>query len=210
MHQRTTYSRGAVWLHWMLACLIIGMLVGGLLMAYLPEDNISLRVQVYNWHKTIGLLILVLSLVRLGWRMTHIPPAPLPELKTWEKHLSKFIHVLFYVFMIGMPLVGWALISTSKYPSFFFNWTKTSIPKLPFWRGAETTVINDANAFLVQTHEVMAYIAIALIGLHIAGAIKHHLAGQAIFERMLPALKAPGIKSPSIKAPTDKPAKDKA
>lgn len=181
-----SYNKVAVRLHWTIGGLIVLMLMVGFLMGYIPKENLSLKVMVYNWHKTIGLLILVLSILRLVWKLTHKAPAPLPGLKNWEALLAKSVHALFYVFMIGMPLVGWAMISTSKFPSFFFNWTKLRIPELPFWQGLDKAAKHGVHEFFEESHEVLAYAAIALILLHVFAALKHHKAGKDILVRMIP------------------------
>ncbi len=181
-----SYNKVAVWFHWGIGGLIILLLVAGVLMDNTPKDNISLRAMVYNWHKSVGLLILVLSVARLLWKFTHKAPAPLPGIKPWEKLAAKTVHALFYVFMIGMPLVGWAITSTSRFPSFLFNWTKLPIPEMPFWKNLDKAAKTDANDFFVEIHELMAFAAIALILLHVFAALKHHKAGKEILVRMMP------------------------
>lgn len=181
-----SYNKVAVWLHWSIGGLIVLLLSVGFLMGYIPKDNLSLRVTVFNWHKTIGLLILALSIARLLWKLTHKAPATMPGVKPWEKLAAKTVHSLFYVFMIGMPLVGWAIISTSRFPSFLFNWTKLRIPELPFWQGLDKVAKHDVHEFFEDTHKFMAFAAIALILLHVAAALKHHKAGKDILVRMIP------------------------
>ena len=100
--------------------------------------------------------------------------------------MAKSLHALFYVFMIGMPLVGWAIISTSRFPSFFFNSAKMRMPELPFWQGLDKVAKHDMHEFFEETHELMAFAAIALIVLHVVAALKHHKAGRDILVRMLP------------------------
>lgn len=181
-----SYNKTAIWLHWSIGGLIVLLLTVGFLMGYIPKDNLSMRVTVFNWHKTIGLLILALSVARLLWKLTHKAPAPLPGLKAWEKVAARAVHTLFYVIMIGMPLAGWAIISTSRFPSYFFNWTKMRIPELPFWSGLDKAAKLNKNAFFEEIHEVMAFAAIALILLHVISALKHHKAGRDILVRMMP------------------------
>ncbi|MCF6274843.1 MAG: cytochrome b [Robiginitomaculum sp.] len=186
MTDTQSYNKIAVLLHWGIGGLIVLLLAFGFLMDNIPKDNLSLRVTVFNWHKTIGLLILVLSVFRLVWKLTHKAPAPLRGVKPWEKLVSKTVHALFYVFMIGMPLVGWAMISTSRFPSYLFNWAKLRIPEMPFWQGLEKSAKHDVNEFFEETHELMAFAAIALILLHVFAALKHHKAGKDILVRMMP------------------------
>lgn len=181
-----SYNKVAVWLHWGIGGLIGLLLVVGFLMGNIPKDDISTRALVYNWHKTIGMLILVLSIVRLLWKLTHKAPAPLPGLKAWEKMMAKSLHALFYVFMIGMPLVGWAIISTSRFPSFFFNSVRVRIPELPFWSSLDKVAKHDVHEKFEKIHELLAFAAIALILVHVFAALKHHKAGRDILVRMIP------------------------
>ena len=186
MVNTNTYTKTARWLHWVIAALIVFMLAGGFLMEFIPEDNLTLTVMVFNWHKTVGMLILALSVLRLVWKFTHKAPAPLPGVKPWEKLAAKAVHALFYIFMIGMPLVGWAIISTSRFPSFLFNWAKLPIPKFPFWQDLDKVASEERNQLFVEIHEYMAFAAIALILLHVFAALKHHKAGKDILVRMMP------------------------
>ncbi len=187
MSKQTSYTKTAIRLHWIIAVLIMCLLAGGLLMVKIPKDNLSLRVFVFNWHKTIGMLILILSIVRLGWRLTHKPPALPSDIVGLPKLIAKFTHIFFYVFMIAMPLVGWAIISTSRFPSKLFN--AIPMPQLPFWQNMAKEPKHDVHEFFENAHEKLAYIAIALIALHIIAAIKHHKAGGDILTRMLPSLR---------------------
>ncbi|PHR60196.1 MAG: cytochrome B [Robiginitomaculum sp.] len=184
MSTALSYDKIAVRLHWCIAILIIGLLAGGLLMGYIPNDNTSLRFAVYNWHKTLGLLVLVLTLFRLYWRLTHKPPAQVDGVKAWEEKIAGLVHAIFYGFMIVMPLVGWAIISTSRFPSRLMN--MFPLPKLPMLSGAENA--KQLHQVFEKTHEVLAYLAIALIVLHVGAAIKHQLGGKPILARMIPAM----------------------
>ncbi len=182
----TTYTKTAIRLHWAIAILIICLLVVGLLMGKIPNENLSLKLMVFNWHKTLGLLVLVLSVVRLVWRLTHKPPALPSEITGLPKLLAKAVHVFFYVFMIAMPLIGWGIVSTSRFPSKLFN--AIPLPELPFWQHLDKEPKHDVHEFFENAHEKLAYIAIALILLHVAAAIKHHRAGKDILARMMPSL----------------------
>ena len=124
------YTKVAILLHWLIGLCIIGMLAMGMVMEDLPKEY---QFMAYQFHKSIGLSILVLSFVRLFWRLTHKAP-PLPShMKEWEVLVSKVTHVAFYILMIGLPLSGWALVSSAPPPYDFpikwfglFEW-----PKLP-------------------------------------------------------------------------------
>lgn len=182
-----TYDRTARWLHWTIAILIIFMLVGGLLMEKIPRDQTSLRITVYGWHKTFGIIILVLSIFRLLWRLGHKPPALPAAMKTWERLAAKGTHIGFYGFMILMPLIGWGITSTSRYPSKIFQ--TIPLPSLP-GLGDLGEKRSDIHKLFENAHEKLAYLAIALIILHVGAALKHHYKDKDdVLTRMLPSLR---------------------
>lgn len=185
MNTFTPYDRVARALHWTIAILILGLLAIGFLMGNLPDEPLSRKIFVYNMHKSFGLTVLVLSLFRLLWRLTHKAPALPSTMKKWEIGISHLTHFLFYVFMIVMPLVGWALVSTSKFPSKLFN--LVNLPYLPFLAHAENK--KALHEVFEETHELLAFLAIALIVLHVAAALKHHYKDKdTVLARMLPRL----------------------
>ncbi|RYE03857.1 MAG: cytochrome b [Sphingomonadales bacterium] len=102
-HQR--YTRVAAWLHWAIAALILYNLTSGLLRDVLPRGF-------FAYHVSSGITILILTLVRVGWRLTHRPP-PYLTVKRWQANLAHGVHFLLYVAMVMVPFSGWALISAS-------------------------------------------------------------------------------------------------
>ena len=157
------YTRVAVWLHWSIAALIVAQLVGGIVMHKLP-NSVSFKFEAYQMHKSFGLVVLALSLVRLAWRLTHRPPALSSDHAAWERVLARITHVGFYVLMIAVPLAGWAMISNSPFPSPLFL-SPIEIPKLPVGGSAD---------LWAEVHEYLAFGILGLLGLHVAGALKHH------------------------------------
>lgn len=113
---QTTQARFALparWLHWLMAVLILAMLLIGAGMV----STVSARyTQLLAWHRPIGLAILILALIRIIVRLTHRPP-PLPaDLPRIQVAAAKGSHHLFYLLMIAMPLIGWAMQSAGGYP----------------------------------------------------------------------------------------------
>jgi cytochrome b561 len=170
------YSRVAIWLHWIIAGLIVVNLLLGL---YHEDFSKPVRGSMMFWHKSIGLTVLLLTLGRLGWRLGHRPPAFDPVMKRWEVRLATLIHWLFYLFLVLVPLTGWLVASTGRSPwtSFFGLF---DVPPLPL-RGEE------AHELMEEVHEILAKAMIGLIVLHVAGALKHHFEGHRhLIGRMAP------------------------
>jgi cytochrome b561 len=140
----------------------------------------------FQLHKSIGILLLFLTLVRVIWRVMN-PPPPLPEeMPAHEKLASHLVHMAFYGLMIILPLAGWLLVSTSKFkvPSVLFE--TVSWPHLPapdFLRG------DIAHVIIENIHSKGAWVLIILLGLHVAGAVKHEFAAEdGVLKKMLPGL----------------------
>jgi cytochrome b561 len=180
------YHRFAVFLHWTIAILILILLPLGFLMGDAPDAS---KLQLYQMHKTFGLLVLGLSLVRLGWRWINPAPKLVSSLKPWERILSKLTHSLFYLIMVGMPLVGWAIVSTSSKgtPTMMFgqiNW-----PHLPFLHNLEPVVRKEWHHLFEEMHEIAAFAVIVLLILHVGAAIKHQIMDKdQTMARMTPGL----------------------
>lgn len=184
------YTGVAIALHWLIAVLLVGMVFFGWYMegvrdALLAGDATLDEVrQVYNAHKTTGVLVLLLSLGRLGWRLTHTPPGLPAGMKSWERQAARFTHAAFYVLMIGMPLMGWITASASEQPSWLFNNPDLVLPRLP--------VPQEEGFFGVagSIHGAGGWAILVLLGLHVAAALKHQFYDRdGLLRRMIPFLK---------------------
>lgn len=185
---RSRYATVAIILHWLIALAIVVQVGLAWRMGSKTPEGFALT----QLHKSIGVTILVLSIIRLGWRLTNPPPPEPPGLAWWERVLSQAVHWGFYAIMIGMPLTGWLMVSTSR----------IAIPTLLFWTvpwpaipGTET--LAPAAKDLAHTigksgHSLLALGVYGLFVLHVGGALKHQ-----IFERDTPILSrmAPGAVS---------------
>ena len=168
------YSSVSILLHWLIAALVVGNVIGGLAM----EDNRAL----FPLHKSIGITILVLTLVRIGWRLAH-PWPRLPErMAGWERGFARFTHVAFYVLLLAVPLLGWAAVSAGRGTGELFGF----IPwfDLPV---AKSSTLRDT---LGERHETAVWLTLILVAFHIAGALKHHLIDRdVVLHRMLPLVR---------------------
>ena len=162
------YSGVAIALHWVLALALLGMVGFGLYMADLPFS--PARLKLYNWHKWAGVCVLVLSLARLLWRLTHRPPA-LPAamqaaMPAWQKLAHHGTHATLYALFFAIPLLGWAYSSAAGFPIVVFG-----VLPLPDW----VPVSPDLAEALKPLHKWAALTMTALVGLHVAAVVKHQL-----------------------------------
>ncbi len=169
----TRFAPFARLLHWTMAALILAMLFIGAGMVSTASGRYP---ALLAWHRPIGIAILVLALVRLGFRLTHRPP-PLPgDLPDWQKAAATASHWLLYALMIAMPLIGWAMQSTGGYP---VQLTKTLVlpPILPY----------DIQLYglLRRLHGLLAYAFFLLILGHLGAALSHALIRRdGVFQSM--------------------------
>lgn len=183
------YSKVAIMLHWVIGLLIIGQIAGGFWMTDAIKDPLQQKaaIQTYQLHKSFGLCILFLSLVRLYWRATHSVPSFPNHVTKFEKFAARSVHLLFYFLIIAIPFSGWLMVSTSPlgYPTPFFglfNW-----PALPIPFDYDKQIV---SGVFKESHEFLAITTIVLLGLHVAGAIKHQfIYKDEVLSRMLPFLK---------------------
>lgn len=178
------YNAVAATLHWLLAGLLIFQIALGAWMTALPLG--LQKYQLFQLHKSLGITILALSLIRLGWRLAAPPPPFDASLRPWERALAHGVHWALYVFMIGAPLLGWATVSAAPGPAPTRFFGLFPLPPLPLVAGAGK-VWQDR---LGDAHGLLAWTGAALIVLHLAGALKHQFIDRAPeLQRMLPFLR---------------------
>lgn len=185
------YGAVAMLLHWLIAFAIIGMIILGLYMTDLP-NNASDKFYLYQLHKSIGLTILGLSVLRLAWRLINPIPHLPAHLGLFERVAAHLTHYAFYGIMIGLPFTGWMMVSVSplEMPTLYFEQLTLEVPHLP---AMEWPLIKDfgsaqaAEDALKAVHKWLAYGTIALLVLHIAAAMFHALIlNDDVLRRMLP------------------------
>ncbi len=183
----TRYTRIAILLHWVIALAIILQLASGLWMedAIKDKQTQALAYKIYQWHKSLGLTVLLLSVVRLGWRLTHAAPALPSHMPRWERVAAHTSHVTFYVFMITIPLLGWAMVSSSPLglPTVVFGLFEW--PHIPWLAEAQHKQLYEG--WFKAGHEYMALATLGLLCIHIGAALKHHFIDRdAVLARMVP------------------------
>ena len=138
------------------------MIALGQVMTEVPRQT-PLRGALFNFHKSLGLVVLGLVVVRLAWRIGHRPPALPADVPGWNRVLAHFTHVAFYVLLIAQPLLGYVASVFGKYGVKFFGLS------LPAW-GRDDPAVREP--FLVA-HHLVADLLVALVALHLAGVMWH-------------------------------------
>jgi cytochrome b561 len=162
-------------LHWLVVALIVAMAWLGLTMTDLPDT--PRKVQLFALHKSIGLTILALVVLRLAWRGFAGAPAALP-MPRWQRRIAIATHGALYALLLAMPLSGWIVNSSSGFPLHWFG-----VVRVPQFIGR-----NDAlNALAKEWHEWLFWTLVVVATAHAAAAFWHHLFRQdATLARMLP------------------------
>lgn len=158
------YSGVAMLLHWAIA---IAVIVNWRLAEGAQEGPKEAGAALMATHKAIGMTILLLTLLRIAWRLAHKPPELAIHLAAWERFLARTVHAVFYILLISLPLIGWIASSAFGKPIDLFGLFQ--IPALPFAHDPK----GGEEAF--EVHQFLGNAMVYLIGLHILGALKHTL-----------------------------------
>jgi cytochrome b561 len=172
----TRYSAVAQAFHWIIAALIVVQFVLGRLQEDLPIG--AHKLALLARHKSFGMTVLMLAVLRLLWRLKNPPPALPAGMRPIERRLARATHIAFYVLLFAMPLSGWLMSSAKNYSvSWFglFTWPNLIAKN-------ET-----AFALLRSTHDILSGVLFAVAVLHILAALKHHFWHKDdVLLRMLP------------------------
>lgn len=173
------YNLVAIILHWVMAIAFFLMLLSGLVMTFAPIQKL-LKFQMYQWHKSLGVLLLIAFFLRLAVRLLTIKPDLPHKMNKLEKLAAKAGHFMLYAWMLILPLSGWIMVSSSPFglPTMIFGWVEW--PHVPGIAG-NLEIENLAK----EAHEFLAYSFMALIAVHIGAVIKHWVIDK---ENILPRI----------------------
>ena len=170
------YDRVSVAIHWAMAILILVLFLLGWYMVDLPKGS-EARTYYFGLHKSIGLTVATLLVLRVGWRLRVPWLAPAGGLAEWQRRLSVLTHRLLYVFMVLQPLSGYISSSFAGYPTRFWG------IGLPQWADKDPVM----NELFTRVHFSCSVALAVLIGLHISGGLAHLWGGHVnVLRRMLP------------------------
>lgn len=166
------YTAFAVLLHWAIALLIIANVALAWIWPHLADESVRPAI---DTHKSIGILVLGLAIMRLLWRWTHTPPALPTTYQAWEARASHVTHWLLYAVMLFMPLSGWIMDSGYKdaasHPMFWFGLFEW--PRIGFILHADPVARTHFHDWFGAAHVYCSWLLYALFALHVGGALKH-------------------------------------
>ena len=176
--RNTTRSWGSVskLLHWLVVLLIVNQLVIAERADSLPIGIAKL--QALAWHKSFGITILMLAVLRLAWRWMNPVPDLSADTRPWERVLAKLSHFLLYALIFAMPLSGWLMSSAKNFPVSWFRLFQ--LPDL---------VAPDERTYQLMRdlHHLLFDLLVVVAAVHVAGALKHHFIDRNdVLKRMLP------------------------
>lgn len=178
------YSNTAVALHWITVALVLTQVVLGFAFAEFMAKGPA-RSDVFAWHKTLGALILIVALIRLGYRLAN-PPPPFPtELPRWRRLAAVWNHRAFYFLLIALPLTGLIAVSGMSPAGTTQLAGGVTIPIIP-GIGRETAEQSG------DLHVVLVFTTIALFLLHVAAALSQQFFEHDRAAGRMPPFQAPG------------------
>ena len=171
------YDRVAMALHWIIAIGVLSQIALGWWMIDIPKQPPGVRADWFNLHKSIGLTLGLLIVLRLAWRLTHRPPSLPSSTPPWQARAAQASHMLLYLCMLAMPLAGYFGSIFSGYPIRYFG------SALPSWGWKDEAL----KELFSTIHYIAALAFMTLIAVHVLAALKHWLIDRdGVFQRMLP------------------------
>lgn len=176
MAPSASYTGLSKWLHWLIALLVIGLVIVGLLLGSLPEGPVQNTA--YDLHKSFGFVLLVLMVLRIANRIVVGAPPSAPGLERWQIAASHAVHYALYVLLIAQPIIGWIANSAFGAPINLF-WVLELPPLI-----AKDEALADR---MFGLHQLVGYAIAALAAIHIAAALHHHfIRKDDVLRRMAP------------------------
>lgn len=180
------YTTTAILLHWTIALLVIVNVALAWIWPHLADAQVRPAIDL---HKSVGVTILGLALMRLLWRITHAPPALPRGYAQWEVTASHVTHWSLYAILFAMPLTGWIMDSAYEHAATtpmlwfgLFEW-----PRIGFILGLDPATKKAVHDGFGAAHYYIAWLVYALFALHVAGALKHQFVdGTQELQRMWP------------------------
>jgi cytochrome b561 len=166
------YTRLAITLHWLMAVLILGNIVLIKIVDQLPEDRIRLAI---DTHKSVGITVLGLFVLRVLWRLAHRPPQLPHGMPAWERRSAHLAHLALYGLLFALPFSGWlhdsAWRAAAEHPMHLFGGFEW--PRIAWIMEQEPAFKERLHHWFGLAHEWLADVFYVLLALHVLGALKH-------------------------------------
>jgi cytochrome b561 len=173
------YGSVAQFLHWAIVALLVVQVPLGKIAHELPAG--LERLVMMSRHKSVGITILALAMIRLAWRWFDRPP-PLPPMPRWQEIAARLNHRALYVVLLALPLSGWLMSSAANRPVSWFG-----LAQLPDFIAPDAAL----KETFEEVHEFLVNLLFVLVGLHVAAALKHQFIDRdGLLYRMLPGLRS--------------------
>ena len=175
LDSRRRYDRVAIWLHWTIGALLLAEIAFGLLLDEIAPRGTPARAGMINLHKSFGVVLAVLIVVRIAWRLGHAPPPWPATMSLRRQRAANLGHIALYACMAIAPLAGYLGSNFSQHGIRFFG--VVLAPWGPDWPAA--------YSFLVGLHDASTYLLLTLTVGHVAMALQHALVERdGVFARM--------------------------
>lgn len=169
-------------LHWLMALLILGMFALGWTAVNYPMSPVKLNL--FIWHKSMGLTLLALVMIRIAWRLANVTPAPPAGVSAVEHRLARAGHLVLYLLMLVMPVSGYVVNSSANFPFRFFGGAR--IPNLI---PADKALQDVAEAIHLGAFWLFALVIL----IHVLAALRHQFVKKNdVLQKMLSGTGAPG------------------
>jgi cytochrome b561 len=179
MAGRGSYGAGARLFHWLTVALLLIIIPLGVVMGDLPRG--TLQNTAFTAHESLGLTVLGLTVLRLGWRLTHPVPPPSSDLSSIEMLGSAGVHWLLYLVLIVMPLMGYFSLAFSGIDLHYFGLLLVPEP---------VTQDKETGKFFLAVHASLQWAVYGLALIHVGAALHHHFVRRNdVLQRMLPSLR---------------------
>jgi len=171
-----SYSGFAKLMHWVIAACVLVMIPVGIIMANIGPS--PLQNQLYDLHRSLGVLILALMIIRLIYRLSFGAPAPEPTIEPWQRAVSQLVYVSLYALLIAQGLIGWVATSAFGAPIWVFG-----LFIMPDLVSKDLALAQP----LFAAHFYLGLAVAGLIILHIGAALYHYfIRRDRVLQRMLP------------------------
>lgn len=177
----SSWGSAAKGFHWVMAAVIVVQVPLGVAAAAWHVS--PTRIELFYWHKSLGVLLLALVVLRLAWRAVNPTPALPGDLPPWERVAARSGHALLYALLVSLPLSGWVVNSAANVPFRAFR-----MLRLPAIVAPDEAL---ATGF-ARLHAVLAAALVLMLVVHVVAALRHHLVRKNdVLARMLPGRDRP-------------------